>query len=31
LVHVQGLLGKLPVTPDILATGGPHFDLLAAF
>ncbi|CDW75308.1 UNKNOWN [Stylonychia lemnae] len=31
LVHVQGLLGKLPITDDIKATCGTNFDLLSAF
>eukprot|EP00347_Sterkiella_histriomuscorum_P011509 403372182 len=31
LVHVQGLLGKLPRSDDIKATSGENFDLLSAF
>lgn len=31
LVHVQGLLGKLPRTEDVRSTVGEHYDLLSAF
>ena len=31
LVHVQGLLGKLPRSEDIQSTVGEHYDMLSAF
>jgi hypothetical protein len=31
LVHVQGLLGKLPKSDDIKHTVGEHYDLMSAF
>ena len=31
IVQIVGLIGKLPVTEDILKTYGPFHDLLASF
>ena len=31
LIHVEGLLGKLPKSEDIMRTVGEHYDLLSAF
>jgi len=31
LVHIQGMMGKLPKSEDIIASASEHYDLLSAF